>query len=103
MITAIVRFKLPQGTTLKDATAKFQASAPSYSGVPGLARKYYLYSEDGTAGGVYLWESREAAEGFYNETWRGMIAERYGAPPTIDFFESPVIVDNEIGSVVAAE
>lgn len=103
MITAIVRFKLPPGTTLKDAGAKFQASAPSYSGVPGLVRKYYLFSEDGTAGGVYLWEGREVAEQFYNEAWRNMIAERYGAPPNIEFFESPVIVDNDIGSVVAAE
>lgn len=103
MITAIVRFKLPEGTTLEDATAKFQASAPSYSGVPGLVRKYYLFSEDGTAGGAYLWESREAAESFYNEAWRNMISERYGAPPNIEIFESPVIVDNEVGNVVAAE
>ena len=103
MITAIVKFKLPEGTTLHEASAKFEASAPSYSGVPGLVRKYYLFNEDGTAGGVYLWESREAAEQFYNESWRGMIAERCGAPPRIEYFESPVIVDNEIGSVVAAE
>lgn len=100
MITAIVRFKLPEGTTLKDAAAKFEASAPSYSDVPGLIRKYYLYGEDGTAGGAYLWDSREAAEAFYNADWRNMIAERYGAEPAIEYFDSPVIVDNAIGEIV---
>ena len=103
MITVIVKFKLPGETTLKEATAKFQASAPSYSGVPGLVRKYYLYNEDGTAGGAYLWESRQAAEAFYDAAWQKMVTERYGAPPDIQFFESPVIVDNELGTVAAAE
>lgn len=103
MITVIITFKLPTETTLEEASAKFQASAPSYSGVPGLVRKHYLFKEGGTAGGCYLWESREAAEQFYNEAWRNAVTERYGAPPNIEFFESPVIVDNEIGTVVAAE
>jgi hypothetical protein len=37
-------------------------SAPNYRGVPGLVRKYYLYGDDQTGGGVYLWDSRDAAE-----------------------------------------
>lgn len=97
MITAIVQFRLPPGTTLEDATALFQRSAPLYRGKPGLVRKYYLYGEDGTAGGVYLWESREAAEKAYDAAWRRMIAERYGAEPQVTYFESPVIVDNAAG------
>ena len=94
MITAIVQFKLPDGITREAAEAAFEGSAPKYRGVPGLVRKYYLFREDGTAGGVYLWESREAAERLYNEDWRATIAERYGAPPEITYFETPVIVDN---------
>jgi hypothetical protein len=61
MITAVVRFRLPEGTTRDDAKAMFERSAPNYRGVPGLVRKYYLYGEDRTGGGVYLWNSREAA------------------------------------------
>jgi len=60
MITAIVRFRLPEGTTRDDAKAMFEKSAPNYRGVPGLVRKYYLYGDDRTGGGVYLWNSREA-------------------------------------------
>jgi len=52
MITAVVRFRLPEGTTRDDAKAMFEKSAPNYRGVPGLVRKYYLYGEDRTGGGV---------------------------------------------------
>jgi hypothetical protein len=29
-----------------------------------------------------------------------MIAERYGAPPEISFFETPVVVDNTPGKTI---
>jgi hypothetical protein len=48
MITAIVRFRLPEGTTRDDAKAMFEKSAPNYRGVPGLVRKYYLFSSGST-------------------------------------------------------
>jgi len=48
MITAIVRFRLPEGTTRDDAKAMFEKSAPKHRGVPGLVRKYYLYGDDRT-------------------------------------------------------
>jgi hypothetical protein len=94
MITAIVRFRLPEGTTRDDAKAMFEKSAPNYRGVPGLVRKYYLYGDDRTGGGVYLWNSREAAERFYSEAWRTTIAQRYGAQPEISFYDTAVIVEN---------
>ena len=38
-------------------------SAPKYQNLAGLIRKYYIRSEDGRrAGGIYLWELRQAAE-----------------------------------------
>ena len=62
-ITTVVQFRLPQPISLEEATRRFESSAPKYRNVPGLIRKYYLRAEDGrTAGGVYLWESRAAAE-----------------------------------------
>ena len=94
MITAIVRFPLPEGTTLSAARELFETSAPKYQGAPGLIRKYYLYDEGPTGGGVYLWESREAAERQYSEAWKTMIREKFGTAPDIIYFETPVIVDN---------
>ena len=101
MITAIVRFKLPASFDAAKTAEVFQNSAPRYQGLAGLVRKYYLYdAENGTGGGCYLWESREAAERVYNAEWRQMITERYGAPPEISFFETPVIVDNTLGKTI---
>jgi hypothetical protein len=98
MITAIVRFKLPANIDAAKAAELFRGSAPKYEGLKGLVRKYYLFDADSrTGGGCYLWESREAAERVYNVEWRKMIADRYGAPPEISFFETPVIVDNSLG------
>jgi hypothetical protein len=102
MITAIVRFRLPQGTTRDDAKAMFEKSAPNYRGVPGLVRKYYLYGDDQTGGGVYLWSTRDAAERFYSDSWKNTIAQRYGAQPEILFFETPVIVENAQQSAATA-
>ena len=102
MITAVVRFPLSEGTTRNDARTMFEKSAPNYRGVPGLIRKYYLYGDDRTGGGVYLWESREAAERFYSASWKSTIAQRYGSPPEILFYETPVIVDNAQGTTTTA-
>jgi hypothetical protein len=94
MITAVVRFPLPPGITRDDAKGMYEKSAPNYRGVPGLIRKYYLYGADRTGGGVYLWDSREAAERFYSEAWRRMIAQRFGTQPEVLFYETSVIVEN---------
>jgi hypothetical protein len=101
MITAIVRFKLPANIDAAKAAELFQGSAPKYRGLAGLVRKYYLFdAESRTGGGCYLWEGREAAERVYSAEWRKMIADRYGAPPEISFFETPVVVDNSLGKTI---
>ena len=94
MITAIVRFKLPPGTTREDAKALFEKSRPNYEGVPGLVRKYYLYGDDLTGGGAYLWTDRATAERFYSDQWKNSIKERFGNAPDIQYFDTSVIVDN---------
>ena len=98
MITAIVQFKLPKPVTLEEAARTFESSAPKYANLPGLLRKYYIRSEDGArAGGVYLWESRAAAEKVYNGEWRARVKALYGCEPEIAWFDTPVIVDNAAG------
>jgi hypothetical protein len=100
MITALVQFKLPQPVTRDKARDLFSSTAPKYREVPGLIRKYYTLSQDGaSAGGVYLWKSREDAERLYNAEWKKSIQERFGSPPIVTYFESPVVVDNLAGSI----
>ena len=59
MVTAFVQFKLPSAMSRDQAKEVFMSTAPKYQAAPGLIRKYYLLSENGgTAGGVYLWQSK---------------------------------------------
>ena len=104
MITALVQFKLPQPMTTEMAQSVFAETAPKYREVKGLIRKYYLLSEDGaTAGGVYLWKSRDAAERLYTDDWKTFIMQKYGTKPSVTYFDSPVIVDNLVGKIIMDE
>ncbi len=104
MITALVQFRLPQPISVAEARAIFSGTAPRYREIPGLIRKYYLLSEDGlTAGGVYLWDSRDVAEAVYSEAWRQFVIDKYGAAPTVTYFETPVVVDNARGEILGGE
>jgi hypothetical protein len=95
MITALVQFQLPQPITREKAQELFLGTAPKYRETVGLIRKYYLLSEDGeTAGGVYLWQSKKDAEALFSKQWKAFILERYGAVPSVTYFQSPVVVDN---------
>jgi len=103
MIVAFVQFPAG-GASRQEIEALFRGSAPKYQKIPKLTRKYYLVSEDGkNTGGVYLWESREAAERLYTREWRDYIKDRYGAEPTIKYFDCPVVVDNLTGEVLPLE
>ena len=59
----------------------------------GLIRKDYLNGEAGT-GGVYLWESRQAAEAWFTEAKMDELAERFGVPPRLTWYDTHVTVDN---------
>jgi len=100
VITAVVRFGVRQRVGRAKAREMFATSAPKYRGVPGLVRKYYLLSENGrSVGGVYLWRTKQDAERMYSSAWRKQIEKRYGAVPSVTYFESPVIVDNASGVI----
>ena len=102
MITALVQFKLPQPLAREKAQALFAGAAPKYRETAGLVRKYFLLSEDGgTVGGVYLWKSKKDAAGLYTKEWENFAREKYGARPTVTYFECPVVVDNLANEIVS--
>ena len=101
MITAIVQYKLPPHIDLAACAAHYRDIAPGFRAVPGLISKQFIYSEDGWAGGVYLWQTRAAADAFYHGPWLDGIRERYGMDPQIKFYETPCITDNAAGAVLS--
>ena len=103
MIVAIVTFRLPKRWSVAEAATVFRSTAPKYLGKPGLVRKHYYVSESGDrAGGIYLWESKAAAEACYTREWEVMVSEKYGAPPEILYAEVPVSVDNVSNAIEPA-
>lgn len=95
MITVITRFAVPGGTDAALMRAAFAQAAPAFRNVPGLIRKQFLLSADGhTAGGVYLWEGEDAARRFMQEHVAPMIRASFRVEPTIEFYDSPVLVEN---------
>ena len=98
MLTVLVQFQLPASATLEEATAKFQSTAPRYLGLTELVRKFYLFDpETKKAGGCYIFHDRAGADKILDDEWRARVTEKYGSPPNITYFESPVSVDNEKG------
>lgn len=95
MITVVTRFQLPAGVTAEQIRAGFNEVAPGFRNVPGLVRKQFLCSKDcKTAGGVYLWNDEGAARAFMNERVAPMIRKKFQVEPAIEFYDSPVIVEN---------
>ena len=99
MIVTIVRFPTSTTPSLEEATQMFAGSAASYLEVPGLLGKIYLRAEDGSVGGVYWWTDHRCAEEKFNREWEKGVAEKYGAPPIVEFYDAPVVVDSILGSV----
>ncbi len=99
MVITIVQ--IPRSAAKPDKAASIEGakkSAPIYREVKGLLRKDFLNGED-CGGGVYLWESREAAEAWFNDDWWGWIEERFGARPTLTYFDHYLTVDNMVGEI----
>ena len=101
MITEIVTFTVPEGTTREEHLRNSEETAVGWGENPDLIRKYYTFDpERGIAGGVYLWKERAHAEKWHGAEWRAVIKELYGSEPESQFFETPVVVDNVAGEIV---
>ena len=95
---AVVTYRLPDGTDREAALQMFRDSIPRYMATVGLLRKNVIYQE-GVGGGVYLWESREAAEAAYSDEWKAYMTEKYNHSPKLVFYEAPITMDRQYNTV----
>jgi hypothetical protein len=101
VIVEIVLFDLPVGMTREEVIAKYRQTAPKWLANPDLIRKNYLYADDGRrGGGVYLWPNRASAERAHDAAWIAMATQLYGSRPSIQYFETPILVDNAAGQIL---
>jgi hypothetical protein len=90
----VVQFDLPKRTE-EQAIKGGTSSAPIYRELArnGLIRKDYLNGDAGT-GGVYLWESRAAAEAWFTQARIAELTSRFGIRPRLTWYDTHVTVDN---------
>lgn len=104
MHTVMWTFQLPSGTTRNEAVETIKATAGGYQGVPGLIRKYYGLTEDETSlVGIYLWESRAAADAFYTKDWEARVSARWKTQGVRQDWMTPMVVESAENRLIAAE
>ena len=96
MANCIVVVQFPLAKRTEDqAIAGGTGTAPTYRDLAakGLIRKDYLNGDEGT-GGIYLWESRAAAEAWFTPEREAILTEKFGAAPKLTWHDTHVTVDN---------
>jgi hypothetical protein len=70
-----------------------------FEGMPGLRFKFFTLDESALrANNFYVWDSKEAALGFFSDELRQRVTDLYGVAPTIEYVEIAQIVDNSPGN-----
>ena len=66
-----------------------------FEGLPQLRQKAFTVDDENRrATNVYLWESEEAARGFFTDELVDRVTGLYGVRPTVTFVEVAELVDN---------
>ena len=94
-VVTLVEIPIPDGVTNDLLHAGFAGAEPEYRNVPGLLRKHFVFSDNSTFGGVYLWDDKSSADAWFNDTWRSRILERYGHPAVIERFAAPILLPSD--------
>lgn len=101
MITEYVRFALPPGITREEVVAGMREAAPRWQREPHLVRKTFILDPDlAFTGAFYLWKDRQSAQAAHDDAWRQRVRSTYGSEPEIQYFDTPLVVDNALGQVI---
>ena len=98
MILAIVTFRLGDDFDPQKFDQTSRSRRDFYVGREGLRQKFYWADKERKeAGGIYAWESREAAEAVYTPEWKSRAEQAFGAQPEIRYIDvTDVIVNSPV-------
>ena len=91
-VATLVQIPIPQGVDRNLILDGFAGAEDTYRNVDGLLRKHFIIGEGNTFGGVYLWDSMASARAWFNDQWRQRVTDTYGSPPTVEWFEVPIVL-----------
>lgn len=105
MITVIVKYKTPKSYTHEEISAMLRHGAENmFKGMPHLYSKQFCFDVVSSEGlSVYLWDSRESAEVFFNEQFLETFQQSMGTTPTVEYYDNIVTVDNRVGDILMDE
>lgn len=91
-VAVLVVVPTPPGLARQRIEAGMQATVPQYQKLPGLIRKYFTIGSDGF-GGMYLFESRAAADAWFNAAWHARVTATYGRDGQVTYFDVPIAIE----------
>ena len=95
MHTVIVEFQYGEEFDRARIAGIAHEARGRFEGLPRLRQKTFtIDDEHRRATNVYLWESEEAARGFFNDELVDQVTRLYGVRPTLSFVEVAELVDN---------
>lgn len=89
-VGTLVTIATPAGVSRERLVEGFNAALPEYRRVDGLLRKYFIITDDGRFGGVYLWRDEAAAKRWFDDAWHQRVRQTYGGEARIEWFDTPV-------------
>jgi heme-degrading monooxygenase HmoA len=95
-VSTLVTVTKPVQVSMERLIAEFTAAAPIYQNVPGLLRKYFIITDDGKFGGVYLWDTQTSAQQWFNPAWHQRVRKTYGVDANIEWFDAPFAIASKL-------
>jgi heme-degrading monooxygenase HmoA len=94
MFVAFVTFE--SDSLEEERVRKVAAEARAmFEGMPGLRTKVFTLGEKGNrATNVYLWDTEDAARGFFSDELVERVTGLYGVRPQVEFADVLELVDN---------
>lgn len=93
-VAGVVAIPVPPGAPRSLIEAEMQKAVPAYKRVPGLLRKYFTVG-NGAFGGIYLFQTRAAADAWFSDAWRKRIQDSYNAQASVTVYDAPIVLDND--------
>jgi hypothetical protein len=98
MIGVIVTLGPSDDLDRERATAVARQEAPVFQGMDGLVSKVFMWDDETqTVINTYVWDSEEAARGFFTPGVAARVVELYGVEPHVQFAEVSALIDNQVG------
>jgi hypothetical protein len=103
-VVTIVRVPKPWYAPQMLVVSKMRDSMAEYAKIPGLTYKVYTLAQaDKRYGGIYLWQSRQSAEAWFNPNWFARVEKERGAPGEVRTFEALKALDHTPGGTPVDE